>query len=84
MNKVYPRNFAVPYIEQLCVLTCEKFGYSIHYENNGCVFQDKGWSGKSIKKVIMEKNRSLPLIFHYAAITTLKAQKKLMNRGWGI
>lgn len=49
----------VPDLEQNLVSVSQlvEHGYSVHFENGGCVIYDKGQNGKIIKFIKMEENK---------------------------
>ena len=47
-------------------------GYKLHFEDNECIIYDKEQRINLVKKIKMEKNKSIPIVFKYAENVALR------------
>ncbi|RVW40547.1 Retrovirus-related Pol polyprotein from transposon TNT 1-94 [Vitis vinifera] len=47
-------------------------GYKLHFEDNECIIYDKEKRRNLVKKIKMEKNKSIPIVFKYAENVALR------------
>ncbi|KAL6317123.1 hypothetical protein AAG906_029875 [Vitis piasezkii] len=49
-------------------------GYKLHFEDNECIIYDKEKRRNLVKKIKMEKNKSIPIVFKYAENVALRIE----------